>query len=519
MFQENTLDISPLAARTVAAIGVVALWSALPSSYALEPDQVFAKVSPSIVTVTARRSSSPESGWFGSGVVIAPGQVVTNCHIIEGADVVLLKRGEYSTIGFVRYTDPGRDLCQLGATDPAGFEKAVTRLDVVSSLRVGEKVYAIGAPQGLELTLSDGLIASLRKLPSGETIIQTSAPISKGSSGGGLFDSNGRLIGITSYFARMGQNLNFAIPASWISELPERHKARELAKANKAIEETRGEHARTTEDDLKREEERKQHEANPTKRSVQVDLRAVRQMTVADWSYRIQAKIKSRLVVPPGVDDNAETRFDVVVMPGGEILSATLKKTSGNPGYDAAVERAISAAQPLPVPSDTDLFQEHFRELTLVFRPRDLRNGPAANSDFTAEEQYRQLVAAHIGKYHEYPEAARRERLEGTTLVEIKLTTEGSVIGTSVVATSRFQVLDEAALRMTLKSAPLPSPPAALKIRDYTIRVPITFNLARELPSATLEQPANKSPIAPITSDTTSPHTTFRTRDFSKTPP
>ena len=53
------------------------------------------------------------------------------------------------------------------------------------------------------------------------------------------------------------------------------------------------------------------------------------------------------------------------------MLSATLRKSSGVPAYDAAVERAIMAAQPLPVPSETDLFQENFRELALVFRPKD----------------------------------------------------------------------------------------------------------------------------------------------------
>ena len=92
---------------------------------------------------------------------------------------------------------------------------------------------------------------------------------------------------------------------------------------------------------------------------------------VNDWIARIQAKIKGRVVVPPNVEGNPEARFDIVLLPGGEVLSANLKKSSGNPAYDAAVERAIMAAQPLPVPNDTDMFQENFRELPLVFRPKD----------------------------------------------------------------------------------------------------------------------------------------------------
>jgi serine protease Do len=91
----------------------------------------------------------------------------------------------------------------------------------VATLAVGTKVYAIGAPQGLELSLSDGVVASLRPL-GGSSLIQTTAAISAGSSGGGLFDSLGRLVGITTFQSRTGQNLNFAVPADWINLLPQR---------------------------------------------------------------------------------------------------------------------------------------------------------------------------------------------------------------------------------------------------------------------------------------------------------
>ncbi len=59
------------------------------------------------------------------------------------------------------------------------------------------------------------------------------------------------------------------------------------------------------------------------------------------------------------------------LLPGREVLSTALKKTSGNSSYDAAVERAILAAQPLPVPTETDLCYKMFGELTLIFRPKD----------------------------------------------------------------------------------------------------------------------------------------------------
>lgn len=110
---------------------------------------------------------------------------------------------------------PERPIAAQAATAPSA--PAVT-VGSVADLRTGQKVYAIGAPQGLELSLSDGLVSSLRDIPGG-TVIQTTAPISPGSSGGGLFDASGRLVGIMTFQHRYGQNLNFAVPADWIAEM------------------------------------------------------------------------------------------------------------------------------------------------------------------------------------------------------------------------------------------------------------------------------------------------------------
>jgi len=206
--------------RYYVAIGISSLSL---QAFGLEPDQLYEKVSPSIVVVVGYKTANPHSSKQGSGVIIAAGQVVTNCHVIEGADLIYVKREKLSSVAVIRFQDPERDLCQLSALNKVGFQKAITSVISVSELRVGQKVYAIGAPQGLDLTLSDGLISSLRSIEDIGTVIQTNAPMSPGSSGGGLFDSNGRLIGITSFQSNRGQNLNFAIPAEWILELPSRY--------------------------------------------------------------------------------------------------------------------------------------------------------------------------------------------------------------------------------------------------------------------------------------------------------
>ena len=77
-------------------------------------------------------------------------------------------------------------------------------------IKVGERAVTIGTPQGLELTVAEGIVSSKRS-QNDSKLIQTSAPISQGSSGGGLFDAQGQLLGITTFYFKAGQNLNFAV--------------------------------------------------------------------------------------------------------------------------------------------------------------------------------------------------------------------------------------------------------------------------------------------------------------------
>jgi S1-C subfamily serine protease len=77
-------------------------------------------------------------------------------------------------------------------------------------LHVGEDTYSIGAPRGLERTLGQGIISGLRQIR-GQRLVQTTTPISPGSSGGGLFDRSGNLVGITTFKLKESEGLNFAI--------------------------------------------------------------------------------------------------------------------------------------------------------------------------------------------------------------------------------------------------------------------------------------------------------------------
>jgi hypothetical protein len=214
-----------------------------------------------------------------------------------------------------------------------------------------------------------------------------------------LFDASGRLIGITSFQSGKGQNLNFAVPASWILELPSRHVERQeqeqLRREEEVhrLEEQQQFEERRRAEELRREEDRRERAAavererqeQETQRRQREADEATRRTEVADqataaapatqtklidqWKARILAKIKSRVILPPNIQGNPEGRFDVVLFPWGEVLSITLRKSSGVAAYDAAVQRAIMLAQPLPVPADIELFQTYFREIALRFTP------------------------------------------------------------------------------------------------------------------------------------------------------
>jgi len=91
---------------------------------------------------------------------------------------------------------------------------------------------------------------------------------------------------------------------------------------------------------------------------------------VDEYKAKITAKIRRNIVLLPDVAKDARAEFLVTLLPGGSVLKAELKKSSGNPSYDNAVERAILKSDPLPLPADVALFNR-FRELDLVFKPTE----------------------------------------------------------------------------------------------------------------------------------------------------
>jgi len=183
----------------------------------LSPEDLFKKVKPSVFVVVAARSqrdARDREYMQGSAVAISDHLLLTNCHVVKDRGWIKVAQGNSSDLATLVAGDYPSDRCVLKAEKMTLTPVAGVR--PIDSLTVGEPAFAVGAPFSLELTLSEGLVSSVRKTAS-RNLVQTSAPISPGSSGGGLFDSRGNLIGVTTMAFRStlnAQNLNFAIAAA-----------------------------------------------------------------------------------------------------------------------------------------------------------------------------------------------------------------------------------------------------------------------------------------------------------------
>jgi Flp pilus assembly protein TadD len=193
---------------------LLALIAALPpSALALTASQVYEQVKDSVVVVKAYDQKGTLAG-LGSGVMLPSGDVITNYHVVKAGVRYTVGRGKQGVPATLKAGDPDKDLCLLTAP---GLTAKPARLGRAARLKVGEPVYAVGAPQGLELSLSEGIVSQLRGGP--PPLIQTTVAISQGSSGGGLFNAEGELVGITTFYLKDAQSLNFALPVEWIGEI------------------------------------------------------------------------------------------------------------------------------------------------------------------------------------------------------------------------------------------------------------------------------------------------------------
>jgi len=183
----------------------------------LSSKEIYSKCSDAVVMVYQYDRGNALLG-YGSGVIVsANGLVYTNYHVVESASRIEIRNGDniYDSVSFAGF-DPFNDAAILKL--PEGNYTYIN-ISKDRDYLIGSNIYALGNPQGYTKTFSYGVISALRTNNTAAQI-QVSAPISPGSSGGALLNTNGELIGITSNCVTTGQNMNFAIPVRFFVNIP-----------------------------------------------------------------------------------------------------------------------------------------------------------------------------------------------------------------------------------------------------------------------------------------------------------
>lgn len=178
------------------------------------------RVKPQVVAI-ATYDAQGEALMTGSGFFTRPGQVVTNLHVIRGAQRIEIKTLDgktkvYPVAGLLAVDEEG-DLALLGVDMPPDRPRASELARVLPD--EGEQIVVIGNPLKLEGSVTDGIVSAVREVPNVGKIIQITAPISHGNSGSPVFNMKGEVVGVVTVKVTNGQNINLAIGAARVAQL------------------------------------------------------------------------------------------------------------------------------------------------------------------------------------------------------------------------------------------------------------------------------------------------------------
>ena len=188
----------------------------------LSPKEQAKRVGPAVIKV-----STPAG--LGSGVIInKEGHAITNAHVIQGETNLRATVWFAEPDGSLRRTviddveiiavNNHLDLALLKLKHPDGGDFVFAPLELNERIEIGQAVFAIGNPLGLERTLSQGVVSTRQRSFDGLSYIQTDAAINPGNSGGPLFNTQGEVVGITNMGILGGEALGFAIPARYVKD-------------------------------------------------------------------------------------------------------------------------------------------------------------------------------------------------------------------------------------------------------------------------------------------------------------
>lgn len=170
------------------------------------------KLAPSLARVEANKATGGYA--FGTAVAIAPDRVVTNCHVTREAQAIYVVKGGLRWDARAQLADVDHDLCLLWVP---GLDARAAPLATSAGLHVGQPVAAIGYGGATGIHVSIGDVIGLHSLDGGR-VIRSSAAFTGGASGGGLFDEDGRLVGILSFRLAAKGGYFFSMPVEWFIE-------------------------------------------------------------------------------------------------------------------------------------------------------------------------------------------------------------------------------------------------------------------------------------------------------------
>ena len=195
-----TLALCPVAAQTKGS---------------LSPEALYAKSKPAVITILTFDANRAPLGQ-GSGLIVGKNRVVTNYHVVAGSSSasIVFSDGSMTTVSAVVSASVPNDLVIL---ETETGSRLILTLGNEIQLKEGETIYVIGAPKGLTTSLSNGLVSAFRQ-DHGQFLIQITAPIAPGSSGGPVLNSQGQVVGVATSRLKEG-GFGFAIGASDILQL------------------------------------------------------------------------------------------------------------------------------------------------------------------------------------------------------------------------------------------------------------------------------------------------------------
>jgi S1-C subfamily serine protease len=194
-------------------------WSlaAFPFSGPRDPRDIAKRTFPSVVLLSMSDASGQVVS-LGSGFFVLPDVVVTSLHVIEGMTQGYAKRVGDETYYPVAGTVAVDEQHDLVLVKIAGARSTPLQLGDPEVLTVGDRVFAVGSPRGYEGTFSEGIVSGIR--PSGVTrLLQITSPIARGSSGGPVVNARGDVVGVATALVEGEQNINFALPISYLRPL------------------------------------------------------------------------------------------------------------------------------------------------------------------------------------------------------------------------------------------------------------------------------------------------------------